>query len=153
VDFVHSRIAGDSRRGIPSILERPPGQLLAPDSIYEHFAARLAEFSALLTDPGGTSAPGHLTLWYCPHISHCEGFHRTPSFEARSHGFCNRCLRFTAAVTRVRARLASGCWPSFAGLGWLPTGLLRKVPVYSHPPFPSFPWRERKAGIPSILFS
>jgi hypothetical protein len=46
VDFVHSRIAGDSRRGIPSILERPPGQLLGPDSIYEHFAARLAEFSS-----------------------------------------------------------------------------------------------------------
>lgn len=46
VDFVHSRIAGDSSRGIPSILERPPRELLGPDSIYEHFAARLAEFSA-----------------------------------------------------------------------------------------------------------
>jgi hypothetical protein len=45
VDFVYSRIAGDSSRGIPSLLERPPKELLGPDSIYEHFAGRLAEVS------------------------------------------------------------------------------------------------------------
>ena len=45
VDFVCSRIAGDSRRGIPSILERPQRELLGPDSIFEHFSPRLAEFS------------------------------------------------------------------------------------------------------------
>ncbi len=45
VDFVCSRIAGDPRRGIPSILERPQRELLGPDSIFEHFSARLAEFS------------------------------------------------------------------------------------------------------------
>ncbi len=46
VDFVYSRIAGDSRRGIPSILDRPAAELLAPDSIFDHFAGRLAEFSS-----------------------------------------------------------------------------------------------------------
>ena len=46
VDFVFSRIAGDSRRGIPSILERPQRELLGPDSIFEHFSPRLAEFSS-----------------------------------------------------------------------------------------------------------
>lgn len=46
VDFVYSRIAGDSRRNIPSILDRPVLELLAPDSIYDHFAGRLAEFSS-----------------------------------------------------------------------------------------------------------
>ena len=46
VDFVCSRIAGDSRRGIPSILERPQRELLGPDSIFEHFSPRLAEFSS-----------------------------------------------------------------------------------------------------------
>ncbi|UCF98552.1 MAG: hypothetical protein JSV89_03215 [Spirochaetaceae bacterium] len=46
VDFVCSRIAGDNRRGIPSILERPQRELLGPDSIFEHFSSRLAEFSA-----------------------------------------------------------------------------------------------------------
>ena len=46
VDFVYSRIAGDSRRNIPSILERPDRELLGPDSIYDHFSGRLAEFSS-----------------------------------------------------------------------------------------------------------
>jgi len=46
VDFVHSRIAGDAARGIPSHLTRPASELLAPDSIYDHFSQRLAEFSA-----------------------------------------------------------------------------------------------------------
>jgi hypothetical protein len=46
VDFVHARIAGDSRRGIPPILDRPAHELLGPDSIYEHFSERLAEFSS-----------------------------------------------------------------------------------------------------------
>ncbi len=45
VDFVHYRLAGDPRRNIPAILDRPSLELLAPDSIYEHFADRLAEFS------------------------------------------------------------------------------------------------------------
>ncbi|OPZ26636.1 MAG: hypothetical protein BWZ02_01936 [Lentisphaerae bacterium ADurb.BinA184] len=45
VDFVHYRLAGDPRRDIPGILERPCLELLAPDSIYEHFRDRLAEFS------------------------------------------------------------------------------------------------------------
>jgi hypothetical protein len=46
VDFVHSRIAGDASRGIPAHLTRPAAELLAPDSIYDHFSQRLAEFSA-----------------------------------------------------------------------------------------------------------
>jgi hypothetical protein len=51
VDFVYSRIAGDSARGIPGILLRPATELLGPDSIYDHFAARLAEFSAFHAFP------------------------------------------------------------------------------------------------------
>ena len=46
VDFVHAQVAGDAQRHIAGILEQPCTQLLAPDAIYEHFAARLAEFSA-----------------------------------------------------------------------------------------------------------
>jgi hypothetical protein len=46
VDFVCSRIGGDRRRNIPSILDRPVRELLGPDSIFDHFATRLAEFSA-----------------------------------------------------------------------------------------------------------
>lgn len=51
VDFVHSRVAGDAARGIPGILSRPATELLGPDSIYDHFAARLAEFSAFHAYP------------------------------------------------------------------------------------------------------
>lgn len=51
VDFVYSRIAGDSRRGIRTILDRPKRELLGPDSIYDHFAGRLAEFSAFNVYP------------------------------------------------------------------------------------------------------
>ncbi len=46
VDFVCARIAGDPSRNIPSILNRPDQELLGPDSIFEHFAERLAEFSS-----------------------------------------------------------------------------------------------------------
>jgi hypothetical protein len=51
VDFVHTRIAGDAGRGIPGILDRDAGELLAPDAIYDHFSGRLAEFSAFHVYP------------------------------------------------------------------------------------------------------
>lgn len=43
VDFVYTQITGGETGA--GILERPATDLLAPDSIYEHFAPRLAEFS------------------------------------------------------------------------------------------------------------
>lgn len=46
VDFVHSQLAGDPGRRIPGILDRPAYELLGPDSIYDHFRHRIAEFSA-----------------------------------------------------------------------------------------------------------
>ncbi len=46
VDFVFSRIAGDGGRNIASILHRPSHELLGPDSIYDHFSEKLAEFSS-----------------------------------------------------------------------------------------------------------
>jgi hypothetical protein len=51
VDFVCSRIAGDKERGIAGILGRPAAELLGPDSIYDHFAPRLAEISAFHAYP------------------------------------------------------------------------------------------------------
>jgi hypothetical protein len=51
VDFVHARIAGDPQRQIEGILSRPAAELLAPDSIYEHFSPRLLEFSAFHVYP------------------------------------------------------------------------------------------------------
>ncbi|RJQ52693.1 MAG: hypothetical protein C4530_18700 [Desulfobacteraceae bacterium] len=51
VDFVHFRIAGDPGRQIPGVLDRPSHVLLGPDSIYDHFCGRMAEFSALHVYP------------------------------------------------------------------------------------------------------
>jgi hypothetical protein len=51
VDFVHSRLAGDEDRQITGILDHPSFQLLGPDSIYEHFSQRLAEFSTFFVYP------------------------------------------------------------------------------------------------------
>ena len=51
VDFVHSRLAGDKSRRISGILERPAYELLGPDSIYDHFSTRMAEFSAFHVYP------------------------------------------------------------------------------------------------------
>ncbi len=51
VDFIYSRIAGDKRRNIRGILQQPATEVLAPDSIYDHFALRLAEFSAFNVYP------------------------------------------------------------------------------------------------------
>src|SRR6516162_4916469 len=58
------------------------------------------------------------------------------------------CLRFAVRLTPPHARLASGCWLSSTGWDWLPTRLHRKVSevvVTSHPPFPSFSWRNAKS--------
>jgi hypothetical protein len=51
VDFVHSRVAGDSLRGIKGILDRPATELLAPDAIFEHFSSRIAEYSSFYIYP------------------------------------------------------------------------------------------------------
>ncbi len=51
VDFVHSRLAGDENRQIVGILDHPSDQLLGPDSIYEHFSDRMAEFSSFYVYP------------------------------------------------------------------------------------------------------
>ena len=68
---------------------------------------------------------------------------RREPFGAQSHGLHTRCLRSVTTVTRSHVRLASGCWPSFAGRDWLPAGSLCRVSefVTSHPPCPGFSWR------------
>jgi hypothetical protein len=77
-----------------------------------------------------------------PRYVHSEGSHEIPAFEAQSHGFRTRCLRFVPCVATRDAKLASGRWPSATGRAWLPAGLLRKVSDERRPPFPSFSWRK-----------
>ncbi len=50
---------------------------------------------ALLLDPGGCRMSGSTTPRCCPRYSYHEGSRYSSFFfEARSHGFCTRCLRF-----------------------------------------------------------
>ena len=44
---------------------------------------------------------------------------------------------------RHHARLASGCWPSSAGRGWLPAGFQRKVSAFIASSFPKLSWRTK----------
>ena len=96
---------------------------------------------ALFLDPGRTevrqaiAAPRH-----GPRLCQQRWLPRAEDFGARSHGIGTRCLRFAMEVARHHARLASGCWPSFAGRDSLTRRVAMKgFRVQSLPPFSSLP--------------
>ena len=96
---------------------------------------------ALFLDPGRTevrqaiAAPRH-----GPRLCQQRRLPRAEDFGARSHGIGTRCLRFAMEVARHHARLASGCWPSFAGRDSLTRRVAMKgFRVQSLPPFSSLP--------------
>ena len=92
---------------------------------------------ALLSDPGGTSAPGHLGASVLPSAFQQRRLPRLQTLSRLNHTACRtRCLRFAARVTRSDARLASGCWPGFAGRDWLPAGFHRRVSELCYISFP-----------------
>jgi hypothetical protein len=45
VDFIHYRLKGDAERGIPTFLDRPAQDLLAPPVIFDHFLHRIREMA------------------------------------------------------------------------------------------------------------
>ena len=49
IDFVYSRLKGDAKRHIPSLLDAPPHTLLSPTLIFDHFLDRIRE--TLETNP------------------------------------------------------------------------------------------------------
>jgi hypothetical protein len=75
-------------------------------------------------------------LRYCPSLSARQGPRTIQCiFVAQSHGLRTRCLRFAAFLSPRKlyghARLASGCWPSFAGRDCSPAGSRHQVSVCS----------------------
>lgn len=87
--------------------------------------------SALFLDPGGTSVPGQYGTQM---LSATCATSTTPTMSTLS-GL--NCTALTLAVyasppgsPRGSARLASGCWPDFAGRGWSPAGSLREVSAH-----------------------
>jgi hypothetical protein len=95
---------------------------------------------ALFSDPGRTEhARPSRRVGMAPAMTTTKAPTNNPAFEAQSHGFRTRCLRFVPCVAARDAKLASGRWPSATGRDCLPAGLLRKVSDVTHPPLPSFP--------------
>lgn len=97
--------------------------------------------SALLSDPGPVLAPRVRTvrsmLSLPPTRQRPE---QSYDFEAQSHGFTTRCLRFARPVARSHARLASGRSLAFSGGESNPLDRGERFQVALHLPssFPEF---------------
>jgi len=96
---------------------------------------------ALLWDPGRTAATGHTLRRCCPRNLDNEGSSVSCLFEARSHGFGTRCLRFMPpSLTTMQGSLPVGGQP-------LPGGsFTHRVPLKGFcihtPPFLGCAWRD-----------
>ena len=119
-----------SRDSKPAVTTETAGSLRFPSD---------PRVPALFLDPGRTevrqaiAAPRH-----GPRLCQQRWLPRAEDFGARSHGIGTRCLRFAMEVARHHARLASGCWPSFAGRDSLTRRVAMKgFRVQSLPPFSS----------------
>ena len=82
----------------------------------------------------GGAAPT-LTTAKAPAMSEISGLNNT--------AFAIAVYASQAGAPQRRARLASGCRPSFSKRDWLPTGSHKKFSRNStfHPPFPGLSWR------------
>jgi hypothetical protein len=112
---------------------------------------------AVLYDPGGSAAPGHSGVALLvgaavlpSAVAQGVGTHDICYFEAGSHGLRARCLRFAAAVTDVRARLASGWWPTLAGRGSNPLGSIVRFPLHHLRFLLTQAWPDARASISSF---
>src|SRR6266496_2177212 len=84
---------------------------------------------ALLLDPGGTSAPGHLRhLSVAFRLSATASASTTAPISGLNHTAYELAVYASCATLAAdHARLASGCWPTFAGRECLPAGPRKKV--------------------------
>ena len=98
---------------------------------------------ALLFDPGGTSAPGHLDASVLPSAIITTSAPTTNplrgSITRPAHSLSTLRHQGHPWPRKTRFRLLA----SFAGRDWLPAGFPRKVSelVTSHPPCPGLAWR------------
>jgi len=80
---------------------------------------------ALLSDPGRISTPSLLRRFdSAPAVQTTKAPTSGHYFEAQSHGFSSRSIRFVPGIAADYAMFASGWWPAFAGWDSLPTGSL-----------------------------
>jgi hypothetical protein len=88
---------------------------------------------APLNDPGGSETSGQFRrLRSADACVHCAGTPRLRAFRGSVTRLTCSLSTLDAQVTLARPRLASGCWPGFAGRDWLPAGFQRTVSSYGH---------------------
>lgn len=88
---------------------------------------------ALLSDPGGSNVPGSYSTSVLLPLLLRRKLPQAPSFEALSHGFCTRCLRFTLRslyTCKTHFRPVA----SLYRVGIPPTGLQHEISVFLHLP-------------------
>lgn len=65
--------------------------------------------------PVGHSRQTITALMCCPRDFEDEGSNNHIHYEAQSHGFCNRCLRFVPTLLTTTQDSLSGWWSTFTG--------------------------------------
>ncbi len=83
---------------------------------------------ALLSDPGGTSAPGHHGASMLPCVYWTTSAPTTNLISGLNHtAYMLAVYASQPGLPHVHARLASGWWPASTEREWLPAGLQREV--------------------------
>ncbi len=83
---------------------------------------------ALLSDPGGTSAPGHCGASVLPSGYWTTSAPTTNLISGLNHtAYMLAVYASQPGLPHVHARLASGWWPPLTGREWLPAGFQREV--------------------------
>ena len=100
--------------------------------------------SALFSDPGRADVSGHFGTSVLPPLKPQRRPRQFKPFEAQSHGFCARLLRFVQGSPQCYARMAPGCRPALPGGLGFPLGHDRRFrsAIASHLPSPGFSWRQ-----------
>ena len=100
--------------------------------------------SALFSDPGRADVSGPFGTSVLPPLKPQRRPRQFKPFEAQSHGFCARLLRFVQGSPQCYARMAPGCRPALPGGLGFPLGHDRRFrsAIASHLPSPGFSWRQ-----------
>ena len=98
---------------------------------------------ALLSDPGGTSAPGHLRRFGAAFRHYYDvGSHNTPLSGLHHTAYTLAVYASPLGLPLSCARLASGCWPALPGGTGYPLGSTAKFQRwFLSSSLPRLPWR------------
>lgn len=122
------------------LVSRSPPASSSGNGRASHVPGRPFCVFALLSDPGRTLASGHQRCsGAAPATSRTRAPAKDTNFEARSHGFNTRCLRFAAPVTRRPRKTRFRLLARLCRMGLVTHRVSVKVSSSEYyPPFPDF---------------